>query len=340
MAYAKFDDGFADHPKNRALSDGAFRLHVSGILHSARWLTDGAVPADVLPDLMRRYRPAYLAELIDRGLWREVLPGALYQIHDYLDFNPSSEQERAKREEMREKRRESGRAGGKRSGEVRRAEAKINQNGSTDEANAKQSASTDASDLAKQNEAPSPSPSPKEEQTHTPFASAGGREPKDDSLTTMPIPFGAESEVVTAEGLLEAVRRHEMLSTLHGDRTWALRAVGSLQSAACRAEDATAAVDAFVADKAAKAPPDGPRLDDFVRDGIGPYLKRAKWHGDSARNAARAAAEKVSRNVSPLRGYGNGRPRGPMPQPGPAWIDPAEKNPNPATPEEQETPLA
>jgi hypothetical protein len=48
MAYAKFDDGFADHPKNRALSDGAFRLHVSGILHSARWLTDGAVPADAV----------------------------------------------------------------------------------------------------------------------------------------------------------------------------------------------------------------------------------------------------------------------------------------------------
>ncbi len=98
MAYAKFDDGFADHPKNRGLSDGAFRLHVSGILHSARWLTDGAVPADVLPDLMRRYRPAYLAELIDRGLWREVLPGALYQIHDYLQWNDSRAKVEARRE--------------------------------------------------------------------------------------------------------------------------------------------------------------------------------------------------------------------------------------------------
>jgi hypothetical protein len=335
MAWFRLEGRGAFHHKVLAAGNEAYGAWCRAGQWSSDQLTDGFVPRAVAEQIAK---PKVWAKLIAARLVDDVDAG--YQIHDYLDFNPSSEQERAKREEMREKRRESGRAGGKRSGEVRRAEAKINQNGSTDEANAKQSASTDASDLAKQNEAPSPSPSPKEEQTHTPFASAGGREPKDDSLTTMPIPFGAESEVVTAEGLLEAVRRHEMLSTLHGDRTWALRAVGSLQSAACRAEDATAAVDAFVADKAAKAPPDGPRLDDFVRDGIGPYLKRAKWHGDSARNAARAAAEKVSRNVSPLRGYGNGRPRGPMPQPGPAWIDPAEKNPNPATPEEQETPLA
>lgn len=31
--------------------------------------------------------------------------------------------------------------------------------------------------------------------------------------------------------------------------------------------------------------------------------------------------------------------RGPQPQPGPAWIDPAKKNPNPVSPEEQERPL-
>lgn len=99
MSYAKFDDGFADHPKNRRLSNGAFRLHVSGILHCARWLTDGRIPADVLPDLMRRYQRAYLAELLETGLWRELTPGLLYEIHDYLEWNDS----RAKVEHRREK---------------------------------------------------------------------------------------------------------------------------------------------------------------------------------------------------------------------------------------------
>lgn len=98
MSYAKFDDGFADHPKNRRLSNGAFRLHVSGILHCARWLTDGRIVADALPDLMRGYRSAYLAELTDAGLWRELTPDLLYEIHDYLEWNDSRDRVEARRE--------------------------------------------------------------------------------------------------------------------------------------------------------------------------------------------------------------------------------------------------
>ena len=97
MSYAKFDDGFADHPKNRRLSHGAFRLHVSGILHCARWLTDGRIPADVLPDLMRRYQASYLDELLTLGLWREIAPGLLYEIHDYLEWNDSRARVEARR---------------------------------------------------------------------------------------------------------------------------------------------------------------------------------------------------------------------------------------------------
>jgi hypothetical protein len=103
MAYAKFDDGFADHPKNRGLSDGAFRLHVTGILHCARWLTDGQVTAEILPDLMRRYRPAYLAELLERGLWREVMADALYEIHDYTQWNDTRAKVEARRHKNAER---------------------------------------------------------------------------------------------------------------------------------------------------------------------------------------------------------------------------------------------
>jgi hypothetical protein len=97
--------------------------------------------------------------------------------------------------------------------------------------------------------------------------------------------------IVTAETLLAAVGRHAMLSTLHGDRRWAERAVGGMQTSGCRATDATAAINAFATDKAAAAPPDGPALDRFVRENIGRFLKRAKEHGDAARARERGGRE-------------------------------------------------
>lgn len=104
MVYAKFDDGFADHTKHKGLSDGAFRLHVSGILHCSRWLTDGHIVADDIPDLMRRtYRPKYLAELVERGIWLELMPGALYEVRDYLQWNDSRAKVEARRKAQRDR---------------------------------------------------------------------------------------------------------------------------------------------------------------------------------------------------------------------------------------------
>lgn len=133
---------------------------------------------------------------------------------------------------------------------------------------------------------------------------------------------------MTADALLRAVSGHPMLATLHDDRRWATNAVGWLQAAGCRAEDAAAAVGAFVTDKAGAAPPDGPTLDAFVRDGIGRYLKNAKQHGDAHRATARVAAERQARP---------GSRRGPTPQPGAFQI--LNKNPDPVSAEERERPL-
>jgi hypothetical protein len=102
MAYAKFDDGFADHPKVRQLTPGGFQLHVAGILHCARWLTDGVVTEDALPDLMRRYRTAYLEDVLRVGLWRRLGPN-LYEIHDYLDWNDSRAKVESRRAKQAEK---------------------------------------------------------------------------------------------------------------------------------------------------------------------------------------------------------------------------------------------
>ncbi len=87
MTWANFDDNFADHPKVLALTDAAFRLHVSGILYCARYLTDGHVPTAQAPKLSPGYKPAQLRELVSSGLWERSKGG--YQIHDYLDWNRS-----------------------------------------------------------------------------------------------------------------------------------------------------------------------------------------------------------------------------------------------------------
>lgn len=129
----------------------------------------------------------------------------------------------------------------------------------------------------------------KQQISHT-LAGARAHEAKDEGQT--------ESPIVTAGTLLGDVERHEMLATLHGDRTWAMRALGGLQAAACRAEDASAAIDAFVVDNAGKAPEDGPALDDFVRENIGRYLKNAKQHGDRARQRAARDSERGSSSAS------------------------------------------
>lgn len=92
MAYASFDDCFADHPKIAGLSDQAFRLHVAGILYCARHLTDGLLAGDEVPRLVRRFKKTALDDLVDRGLWRPAVGGAAYVIHDYLDWNLSREQ--------------------------------------------------------------------------------------------------------------------------------------------------------------------------------------------------------------------------------------------------------
>jgi hypothetical protein len=100
VTWANFDDNFADHPKVLGLSDGAFRLHVSGIVYCSRYLTDGEVPAVQVPRLMPNYQAKYAAELVARDLWDR--DGESYHIHDYLQWNRSRAQvtsERARKSE-------------------------------------------------------------------------------------------------------------------------------------------------------------------------------------------------------------------------------------------------
>lgn len=101
MSWARFDDNFPDHPKVEGLSDAAFRLHVSGICYSARYLTDGYIPAGKVSRLVPAFSDAALDELLDRKLWVYRGREQIYSIHDYLQWNRSRDKITAERERKR-----------------------------------------------------------------------------------------------------------------------------------------------------------------------------------------------------------------------------------------------
>jgi len=165
MSWARFDDQFNNHPKVLAAGPLAQLLHMKAIIYCAQYLTDGLVPHEAIDLLVNwgegqacwvgdsdffenseaEVERVYASDLADRlvacGLWEET--GSGWQIHDYLDWNPSGCAVKERKDQVRRVRSEAGRRGGK---------AKRKQNGSKTEANVEAK--------AKQKEAPSPSPSP------------------------------------------------------------------------------------------------------------------------------------------------------------------------------------
>ena len=138
------DDNIEDHPKFAGLSNDAFALWVRCVGYCRRNVTNGFIPAPAALARARAGNPKkVIAELLkvspgcSNPLWREVDGG--YEIHDYLEWNPSKDQVDAKLAALREK----GRRGGLRSGAARsRGEAEAKQPASPlVEAEAKQPAS-------------------------------------------------------------------------------------------------------------------------------------------------------------------------------------------------------
>lgn len=118
MTWVKLDDQFGDHPKVAAAGPLAGWLHVRALCYCSRHLTDGFVPRDILRTLwdwgfegvsqVASGSSEGLAEkLTSVGMWMKVDGG--FQIHDYLEYNPSAADVRAKREAERKKK-ESARA--------------------------------------------------------------------------------------------------------------------------------------------------------------------------------------------------------------------------------------
>lgn len=105
MPWVRFDDMFPINRKVEALTDAAFRLHVSAIFWCARNLTDGFVPESDLELVTARVKKhrKLAEELVQRGLWITRPNG--WEIKDYLKYQPSKEKVLADREAAAERQR-------------------------------------------------------------------------------------------------------------------------------------------------------------------------------------------------------------------------------------------
>lgn len=179
MSWLRLDDGFCRNRKLARLSDRAFRLHVSALCECASQLTDGAVDAGMLAALPNAPRgralQSTIQELLDAGLWEEN--GNDYAVHDFLDWNPSGSDVRAKRDAAKERMRAA-------------REAKTGRSSREQEANkpAKESECSREQDAnrARSSHNPVPVPVPsgsKEPPPPTPSGGGGGGQPlSDDEL--------------------------------------------------------------------------------------------------------------------------------------------------------------
>lgn len=114
MAWAKLDDKFHSHPTTWIVGLEANGLFCRSVSYCADQLTDGFIPEPwvmaQLPGTKRNQDAHGLVEKLENaGLWERIEDG--WRIVGYLDYNPSRDEELARRAEISEKRREAGRRG-------------------------------------------------------------------------------------------------------------------------------------------------------------------------------------------------------------------------------------
>lgn len=153
-------DGMPDHPKIASLSDGAFRLLVTGWCWCSRYLTDGVMPMEAWSRFgSRRHRD----ELIGAACVHVSDDHKSVSFHNYLEHQRS----RQEVEDLRRKRSESGSKGGKaRSKSLASAKASATPNAQSDATPlAQQTASRVQSTDVVPSELPSLSAVPSDEET-------------------------------------------------------------------------------------------------------------------------------------------------------------------------------
>jgi hypothetical protein len=108
MTWAKVDDSFHSHPKVRAAwyrCATAVGLQVMAISYAADHETDGLVPGWFMEGLLpkAKERKLVVSTLLDLVMLEES--GADFEVHDFLDYNPSKADMAARREREAERKR-------------------------------------------------------------------------------------------------------------------------------------------------------------------------------------------------------------------------------------------
>lgn len=80
MPWLKRGDQYTEHAAIDGLSDGAYRLHDYAQCYAQRNLTDGRIPDDRPPRLIRGFKPRYVDELVAAGLWEPADGGGFWII--------------------------------------------------------------------------------------------------------------------------------------------------------------------------------------------------------------------------------------------------------------------
>lgn len=98
MTWVRIESGFLRHRKIIDLPINAKMLFLAGLCYSAENGTDGFVSHSALRIISAETRvaPRYAADLHRAGLWHKQADG--WDIHDYLVYQPSAEQERQRRQ--------------------------------------------------------------------------------------------------------------------------------------------------------------------------------------------------------------------------------------------------
>lgn len=169
MAFLLIDDKMHSHPKVLAARNAAVGLWVRLLAWSSDHLTDGFIPKATAEAMGSKAEIAALVAAVSRpggaGLLEPCEGG--YQLHDYLDRNPSADEVLERRRERSEAKVRAGRAGGVASGEARRAKQKRSSGEAEQEA--------EGQPAREHTEAPPPYPYPRPRSTTTTTTNQAGQ---------------------------------------------------------------------------------------------------------------------------------------------------------------------